>query len=99
LLLHTVMLVGLGIVAGAKVKDSRTARTFMLLALGAIPINFGITGGFLYSQFALDTKASLPFGATWLAPSPMMALLIAGRGSPRFRPPACGPFSTPSARG
>lgn len=78
LLLHTVMLVVAGIVTSAKAHDSRTARTFMLLALGAIPVNFAITGGFLYSQFSLDDAAKqLPFAVTWLAPSIPIALGIA----------------------
>lgn len=78
LLLHTAMLVVAGIVTSAKAHDSRTARTFMLLALCAIPINFAITGGFLYSQLGLDgATKQLPFEVTWLAPSVPAALGIA----------------------
>ncbi|HTM46897.1 MAG TPA: hypothetical protein VL137_18200 [Polyangiaceae bacterium] len=78
LLLHTVMLVIAGIVTSAKAHDSRTARTFMLLSLGAIPVNFAITGGFLYSQLSIDGASKrLPFEVTWLAPSLPIALALA----------------------
>ncbi len=77
LLAHTVMLFSAGIVAGARVKDSRTGRTFMLLTLGAVPVNFAITGGLLHSQFALDEGTKLPQAITWLAPTPLIALLVA----------------------
>lgn len=77
LLGHTVMLLVAGLVTSAKAHDSRTARTFMLLTLGAIPINFAITGGFLYSQFALDPAVSLPSEITWVAGSGLVAVGIA----------------------
>lgn len=77
LLGHTVMLLVAGLVTSAKAHDSRTARTFMLLTLGAIPINFAITGGFLYSQFALDPAVTLPSEITWVAGSALVAVGIA----------------------
>lgn len=78
LLAHTVMALGAGLLCAATIRESRAARTFLLLALALVPMNFAVSGGFVYSAFALDGAATaLPRFATWVAPGPLFALGIA----------------------
>jgi hypothetical protein len=64
---------------GLSLREGRSARTFLALVLGTMPVSFAVLGGLVYSQFHLEAVAPLPHYATWLAPSKPAALLaVAG---------------------
>jgi hypothetical protein len=64
---------------GLSMKEGRSARTFLALVLATMPVSFAVLGGLVYSQFHLETVATLPSYATWIAPSKGSALLaVAG---------------------
>ena len=74
LLAHTVALCAGGFFCGLRIRDSKSARTFLAVAAGLLPAHFCILGGLLYSQFSWD-GGTLPVAsyATWVAPSPLAA--------------------------
>jgi hypothetical protein len=75
LLTHTALLAVAAYVCGVRVRESRGARTFLALLLAAVPANFAVLGGLVYSQFRWDPHVvQLPSYATWVAPSPALAL-------------------------
>ncbi|KPK40816.1 MAG: hypothetical protein AMJ69_01005 [Gammaproteobacteria bacterium SG8_47] len=78
LLAHTVGLAGLGFASGRWIGESKGARLLVALALASVPANFAVVGGFVYSQFGVNTAAMLyPAFATWQVASPSAALLCA----------------------
>lgn len=77
LLAHTVMAVCAGLLCATTIRESRAARTFLLVALAVVPVNYAVTGGFVYSAFALDhAQHALPQFATWVAASSASTLGI-----------------------
>ncbi len=80
LLAHVVLLAVAGLVCGSKrFRESRSARTFLLLSLSMIPAAFEVLGGLVYSVFSLDgAEVALPGFARWVASGPTEALLTAG---------------------
>jgi hypothetical protein len=60
---------------GLTLREGRSARTFLGLLLGTVPISFAVLGGLVYSQFHLEAVPMLPSYATWVAPSPLAAVL------------------------
>jgi hypothetical protein len=85
-LLRYAMLVGQSLLlaaaayfVGLGMKEGRSARTFLALVLATMPVSFAVLGGLVYSQFHLETVATLPSYATWIAPTAASAVLaIAG---------------------
>jgi hypothetical protein len=64
---------------GLSLREGRSARTFLALVLGTMPVSFAVLGGLVYSQFHLEVAAPVPQYATWVAPSELSALLaVAG---------------------
>jgi hypothetical protein len=63
---------------GLSVREGRSARTFLGLLLGTMPISFAVLGGLLYSRFHLEPLRTLPQYASWIAPSDWSVLLAAG---------------------
>jgi len=63
---------------GLTVREGRSARTFLGLVLGTIPISFTVLGALVYSQFHLEPLSALPHYASWVAPSAASALLAVG---------------------
>jgi len=85
-LLRYAMLVGQSLLlaaaayfVGLSMKEGRSARTFLALVLATMPVSFAVLGGLVYSQFHLESVATLPSYATWIAPNRLSALLaVAG---------------------
>jgi hypothetical protein len=77
LLAHTLLLIGAAMFCGFRIKESRSARTFLMLTLAIVPVNAAVLGGLVYSQFALDSTRILPPEFVWVAPSPAWALICA----------------------
>ncbi len=76
LLGFTVILSVGGLFCGLTLKESKGARTLLGLTLAVTPINFAVMAAFLYSQFSWDGPFSrLPDYATWVANSPLMAVV------------------------
>ena len=72
----TAVLTGAGFFVGLRMRESKSARTFLAVAAGVIPAHFCILGGLVYSQLSLDGAAlAVARYATWLAPSVPAALL------------------------
>ncbi|MEJ2422928.1 MAG: hypothetical protein P8101_00510 [Candidatus Thiodiazotropha sp.] len=66
LLGFNVMLTIFGIFTSRLLRETKGARTFLMLALASIPINFTILGAFLYTLHPLDMlMVSYPDYATW----------------------------------
>ena len=81
LLGHTLVLAGASYIVGLRVRESRSARTFLALVLAVVPVHFAVLGGLLYSQFALDLPAGgLPQNSMWMAPNPLAALATVSLG-------------------
>lgn len=74
LLAHGVMLFGAALFCGAKMKESRTARTFLLLTLGTLPACFAVLGGMVLSRFQWESNVPLPHFALWRAHSDITAV-------------------------
>ncbi len=74
LLAHGLMLFGGALFCGAKMKESRTARTFLLLTLGTMPACFAVLGGLILSRFRWEASVELPQYARWQAHSDWTAL-------------------------
>lgn len=78
LLAHTVMAVVGGLLCATAIRESRAARTFLLLSVALVPMNFAVTSSFLYSAFALDGASKhLPQFASWVAPAGMALGVLA----------------------
>lgn len=76
LMVQTLVVVAAAFVCGVRVRESRGARTLFALALASLPVHFGVLGGLVYSQFAVDhPSASLSPHVLWVAPSPQAALV------------------------
>ncbi len=76
LLAHTAVLCAAGFFYGLRIQDSKSARTFLAVAAALVPAHFCILGGLVYSQLSLDGgSAPVAQYATWVAPSPLAALL------------------------
>jgi len=60
---------------GLTLREGRSARTFLGLVLATMPVSFAVLGGLVYSQFHLEAVPTLPSYATWVAPSPLSAIL------------------------
>jgi hypothetical protein len=60
---------------GLSLREGRSARTFLALVLATMPVSFAVLGGLVYSQFHLEATQTLPSYATWIAPSPLSAVL------------------------
>ena len=77
LLGFTVGLAIIGLMTGHYLRENKGARLLLALALASIPVNFAILGGFMYSQFAMDTiNVMYPGIVTWQADSSVAALMI-----------------------
>jgi hypothetical protein len=77
LLAQTVMAVMAGVLCATAIRESRAARTFLLLSVALVPMNYAVTSSFLYSRFALDgASKQLPQFASWIVPGPAIALAI-----------------------
>lgn len=75
LLALTALLSGAGFFTGIRLGETRGARTFLALAAALVPAHFCILGGLVYSQWALGSGPHpVPGYATWVAPSPLLAL-------------------------
>ncbi|MFK7896997.1 MAG: hypothetical protein AB8G23_14225 [Myxococcota bacterium] len=78
LLAQSGVLAAIGFFCAVRIRESKSARTFMALAAGMIPALFCILGGLVYSQFSMDGSLSrVASYATWRAPSEMSAVLTA----------------------
>src|SRR3954469_19518367 len=83
-LLRYAMLVGQSLLlaaaayfVGLTLREGRSARTFLALVLATMPVSFAVLGGLVYSRFHLETVATLPSYATWIAPNPESAIFAA----------------------
>jgi hypothetical protein len=74
LLAHGVMLFAAALFCGARMKESRTARTFLLLTLGTLPACFAVLGGLVLSRFSWESVGSVPHFALWRAHSDLTAI-------------------------
>lgn len=76
----TAFLPALAYLCGIHMQEGRSARVVMLTLLALVPIQAGVLGGFVLSQFGAATTNLAPV-AQWVAPSPLAAiLLVAGAG-------------------
>ena len=73
----TAALAGLGLFAGGRMKEAKSARTFLALAAAATPVLFSQLGAMLYGQVNVGSAASVPSAFIMEAPSFAM-LAIAG---------------------
>ncbi|MCP4043510.1 MAG: hypothetical protein GY731_16390, partial [Gammaproteobacteria bacterium] len=74
----TLFLAVAGFISGTWMHESKGARTFVILALGAIPANFAILGALIYSQGSWDTAAAAyPAFVTWRVEHLSSALITA----------------------
>lgn len=79
LVVQSLLLAAAAYFAGLGLREGRSARTFLALILATMPVSFAVLGGLVYSQFHLERVPPLPSYATWIAPSPLAAVLaIAG---------------------
>ena len=75
LLAHPALVAGIGVVCGTRLRDTKSARTFLAIAAAFVPALSCILGGLLLSRFGADgVLASLPPYATWVAGSDGAAL-------------------------
>ena len=75
LLAHPAFVAGLGVFCGTRLRDTKTARTFLAIAAAFVPVLSCILGGLLLSRFAPSVVPQLPSYATWVASSHSAALL------------------------
>ncbi len=77
----TGVLAAAGFFCGLRIGDEKSARTFLGLAAGAVPVHFTVLGALLYSQFAwLSGYAAYPNYAHFSAPDQAAALFATGVG-------------------
>ncbi len=70
----------LAYLCGIRLRESRSARAFLITLLALLPIHAGVLGGFVLSQFGEVHRATAGV-AQWVAPSPVAAtLLVLGAG-------------------
>ena len=70
-----------GFYCGLRIGDEKSARTFLGLAVAAVPVSFTVLGALLYSQFPwLSGFAAYPDYARFSAPDQAAALLAAALG-------------------
>ncbi len=67
LLAQTVLLAITGLACSHLLHENKGARTFLILALAAVPVNFTIIGALLHSQLLPGMAAELPAVALWRA--------------------------------
>jgi hypothetical protein len=75
LVAQSLLLAAAAYFVGLTMREGRSARTFLALVLGTIPISFTVLAGLLYSQFHLEALTTLPHYASWVAPDALSALL------------------------
>ncbi len=75
LVVQSLLLAAAAYFVGLSLREGRSARTFLALVLGTMPVSFAVLGGLVYSQFHLESVPVLPSYATWVAPSPIAAVL------------------------
>lgn len=66
---------GLAYLCGIRFREDRTARVLLITLLALVPIHAGVLGGFVFSQFGTAAEA-IPHVAQWVAPSPLVAILL-----------------------
>ncbi len=77
----TGVLAAAGFFCGLRIGDEKSARTFLGLAVGAVPVHFTVLGALLYSQFPwLSGYTAYPDYAHFSAPNQAAALLATGVG-------------------
>lgn len=74
----TVGLAALGLIAGAKMKEAKSARAFLALAAAATPVLFSQLGAMIYSL--TETTASSLMPKVLLVTAPSIGLVIAATG-------------------
>ena len=80
-LIFTAMLPISAFICGLRLRESKGARTFMLVAAAIIPVNFLQLGAFLYSRFASPAALQqIPWYFQWNAPGTSETLLTTGIG-------------------
>jgi len=87
----TVLLTLVGFFCGLKIKDDKSARTFLAVAAAIIPVHFCQLGGLLYYAFG-DPLVAYPDWLTWQA-DPGSALMVAAIGVAALIPIAYVSFS------
>lgn len=80
LLGQTGLLALLGVGCGRLLRETKGARTFLSLALLAVPVNFAILGALHYSTYA--SGLNLPEELTWRAAAPLEVLIAGGLALP-----------------
>ncbi len=79
LLAHPALVAGIGVFCGTRLRDTKSARTFLAVAAAFIPVLSCILGGLLLSRFGSEgVLAQLPSYATWVAGSHSAAVLALG---------------------
>jgi hypothetical protein len=86
LLAFTAVLTAGGFFCGLKLKESKGARTLLALTLAVTPVNFAVLGALIYSQFSVGGTGRMPTFATWVAPTPESAIMIAVAGAAALAP-------------
>ena len=75
LLGQTVVLALAGVACGTRVREARSARSFMALVAALVPVNFSVLSALLYSRLSWDAPGlRLPAYASWHAPSTLGAI-------------------------
>ncbi len=77
LLVTTVLLSVAGLACGAFLREAKGARTFLSIALYAVPLNFAALGGLVFASGASVTDAPLLAGSTLLTTS-ISSVVLAG---------------------
>jgi len=86
LLAFTAVLTAGGFFCALKLKESKGARTLLALTLAVTPVNFAVLGALIYSQFPMGGASPMPTFATWVAPTPESAIIIAVAGAVALAP-------------
>jgi hypothetical protein len=71
---QSILLAAAAYFVGLTVREGRSARTFLALVLGTIPVSFTVLGGLVYSRFHLEALSPLPHYASWVAPNDLSVL-------------------------
>ncbi len=76
--LLTLVLAAFGLISGTKMKEAKSARTFLGLAAAATPVLFSQLGAMLYANFQGYISSSLPQALLITAPSPVAIFTALG---------------------